>query len=211
MMHIETVKISTLKLDPANVNDHDEESIAAIMRSLAEFGQQKIVVVDGDGVVKAGNGVVLAAMRLCWKEIVVHQTNLSGPKLEAYAIADNKTATFSGLSKPKLAAMLAKIEVDNAAIVAVANETKDWSNLLAQASSDIGAMLDATGFTEEDRQRIAAINNVVPPKPPKPPKPDGDEVSEKYGVVVPCSSEAAQAECYNAMIALGYDARKVRS
>lgn len=59
-MKIETVKIADIRLDTNNANTHDEVSIAALVHSLEEFGQQKIVVLDHQSTVRAGNGIVLA-------------------------------------------------------------------------------------------------------------------------------------------------------
>lgn len=207
------MRVSDLVLDPNNVNQHDERSIAALMRSLKEFGQQKTVVVDSNNTVKAGNGLVLAAMRLCWREIQVNRTDLTGPKLEAYAIADNKTAKFSDFDNSKLLDMLKKIEVDNESLLAggLEQELRDHC-----ASVNVEELLGATGFSEDDRKRLEASMNVIPPRADKGDAEGGadglDESEGKFGVVVPCSSEESQLECYNAMVALGYTkARKLRT
>ena len=55
-MKTELVKIETLVFDPANARKHGEKNLAAIKSSLQRFGQQKPIVVDANGVVRAGNG-----------------------------------------------------------------------------------------------------------------------------------------------------------
>ena len=55
-MKIETLPLSAVVPDPANVRQHDQRNLDAIRGSLARFGQQKPIVVDRNGVVRAGNG-----------------------------------------------------------------------------------------------------------------------------------------------------------
>ena len=53
-MKIERVELSKLAADPANVRKHNSKNLKAIEASLRRFGQQKPIVVDGDGIVRAG-------------------------------------------------------------------------------------------------------------------------------------------------------------
>ncbi len=70
-MRTENVKIDALMLDSATVRRHSQRNLDAIAASLKQFGQQKPVVVDADGVVVAGNGTLAAARALGWDKIVV--------------------------------------------------------------------------------------------------------------------------------------------
>ena len=63
-MKTERVPIDSVQFDPANVRRHGEKNLATIKASLARFGQQKPLVVDADGVVRAGNGTLVAAKAL---------------------------------------------------------------------------------------------------------------------------------------------------
>ena len=67
-LHVEPASVDSLSADPANVRTHDKRNIDAIKASLRRFGQQKPIVVDGDGVVVAGNGTLAAAQlnRKCY-------------------------------------------------------------------------------------------------------------------------------------------------
>ena len=94
-MQIESVATETLVADPANVRSHDEANVRAIMGSLRRFGQQKPIVIDAQGVVRAGNGTLAAARRLGWSHLSVVRTNLAGPEATAYAIADNRSAELA--------------------------------------------------------------------------------------------------------------------
>ena len=94
-MKTERVPIDSVSLDPANVRRHGERNLATIKASLSRFGQQKPIVVDGDGIVRAGNGTWTAAKALGWKEITVVRTTLKGAEATAYAIADNRTGELA--------------------------------------------------------------------------------------------------------------------
>ena len=98
-LHVEPASVDSLSADPANVRTHDKRNIDAIKASLRRFGQQKPIVVDGDGVVVAGNGTLAAARELGWQEIAVARTNLKGADAVAYAIADNRTAELARWEK----------------------------------------------------------------------------------------------------------------
>jgi ParB-like chromosome segregation protein Spo0J len=98
-LHVERVTIASLLHDPANVRRHDGKNMAAICASLRRFGQQKPIVVDGDGIVRAGNGTLAAARAMAWSHIDIVRTPLKGSEATAYAIADNRTselATWDG-------------------------------------------------------------------------------------------------------------------
>jgi ParB-like chromosome segregation protein Spo0J len=94
-LRIERVPIDSINPDPANVRAHPERNLEAIKGSLARFGQQKPIVVDGDGIVRAGNGTLAAARSLGWTEIDVVRTKLRGADAVAYAIADNRTGDLA--------------------------------------------------------------------------------------------------------------------
>jgi hypothetical protein len=76
-LKVETFPLSSLELDPRNARRHPERNLESIKRSLKRFGQQKPIVVDGDGVIVAGNGTVAAAKALGWKTIDVVRTKLA--------------------------------------------------------------------------------------------------------------------------------------
>jgi ParB-like chromosome segregation protein Spo0J len=81
--------------DVGNPNKHTEESVAQIAGGLSRFAQQKPIVVRVDGVVLAGNGVVMAAKSLGWTELWAEVTSLDGEEALAYSVSDNETAKHS--------------------------------------------------------------------------------------------------------------------
>ncbi len=117
-MKTERVTVASLLFDPANVRKHGERNLDAIKASLVRFGQQKPIVVDGDGIVRAGNGTLMAAKALGWDEIEIVRTNLRGSEATAYAIADNRTAELAEWDESALAEQLAALQIDDEALAA---------------------------------------------------------------------------------------------
>jgi len=111
-MKTELAKIKELSSDPANVRKHDDRNLDSIKASLKRFGQQKPIVVDGKGIVVAGNGTLDAAKSLGWKEIQIVRTELVGADAVAYAIADNRTAELAIWDDDALAQTLASLKTD---------------------------------------------------------------------------------------------------
>lgn len=111
-MIVETVPVAYLSQDPANARTHDDKNIAAIMASLRRFGQQKPIVVDTSNVVRAGNGMLEAAMRLGWETVECVRSGLMGPDAVAYAIADNRTNDLSRFDNEILRAQLEAMDAE---------------------------------------------------------------------------------------------------
>jgi len=141
----ERVTVASLLFDPANVRKHGERNLDAIKASLARFGQQKPIVVDGDGIVRAGNGTLMAAKALGWHEIEIVRTNLRGSEATAYAIADNRTAELAEWDEGALAEQLAALQIDDEALAA------------------------ATGFDASEIERMALPVDVVEDEVPEVP------------------------------------------
>ena len=109
-MILETVDISDISQDPANVRKHSERNLESIAASLRAFGQQKPIVVDKRGVILAGNGTYEAAKRIGWDKIKITRTDLSGTLATAYAIADNRTAELAEWDDTALAEQLRSLQ-----------------------------------------------------------------------------------------------------
>ncbi len=114
--NIEQVDIATLLHDPSNVRKHGPRNLDTIKASLARFGQVKPIVVDGDNIVRAGNGTLMAARALGWSTIEIVRTPLKGAEATAYAIADNRTAELAEWDEDALAQQLAALQIDDEAL-----------------------------------------------------------------------------------------------
>jgi DNA modification methylase len=144
-MNVETVKIDSITFDPANVRKHDEKNLSAIKASLNRFGQQKPIVVDANGVVRAGNGTLAAAKALGWKEIRIVRSSLAGSEATAYAIADNRTAELAEWDNDALAQTLAALQIED------------------------DALAESTGFDLSEIERLTAPNDVEEDEVPEAP------------------------------------------
>jgi len=131
-MNVQSVSISELSHDPANVRIHDDRNIETIVASLKRFGQQKPIVVDVSGVVRAGNGTLEAAKRMGWEAIDTITTSLEGSEATAYAIADNRTAELAEWDDEALAATLEGLQLDDAELLEAAGfDDTELESLLA--------------------------------------------------------------------------------
>lgn len=145
-MKVETVPIDSLTFDPANVRKHDEKNLAAIKASLNRFGQQKPIVVDASGVVRAGNGTLAAAKALGWKEIRIVRSSLAGSEATAYAIADNRTAELAEWDDDALAQTLAALQI----------EDDELAVATGFDSSDIDSMIGSLGIEAVDAPELSS-------------------------------------------------------
>ena len=109
-MKLEMRPVDELVLDSANARGHSDRNLEAIKSSLARFGQQKPIVIDGSGVVRAGNGTLEAARQLGWLELSVVVTELEGTEATAYGIADNRTGELAAWEEETLAALLTSMD-----------------------------------------------------------------------------------------------------
>jgi len=131
-MNIETVNIDTITFDPANARKHSIKNLDAIKASLTRFGQQKPIVIDSNGVVRAGNGTLMAAKALGWSTISVVRSSLQGSEATAYAIADNRSAELAEWDDDALAQTLAALQIeDEELVIATGFDANEIDKMLA--------------------------------------------------------------------------------
>ena len=133
-LKIERVPLGSLHADPANARAHGPRNLEAIQASLARFGQVKPIVVDGDGVIRAGNGTYEAARELGWLEIQIVRTDLEGTEATAYAIADNRTAELAEWDNATLTALLDELRTEDA-LAGVGFDDTEIDELLAELAA----------------------------------------------------------------------------
>lgn len=131
-MDVEHLPIESLTLDPDNARVHPERNLDAIKASLTKFGQQKPIVVDGDGKVVAGNGTLAAAQALGWPTIAVVRTSLTGADARAYALADNRTAELAEWDLDVLGSALRSLDADDYDFGAVGWSEDEVRNLMIE-------------------------------------------------------------------------------
>jgi len=115
-----------ITLDPNNVMTHPDRNLDAIRKSLETFGPGRSVVIDGNNVVRAGNGTVEQAAALGIKVkivdgapdelIAVRRKDWDDDKAKAYAIADNRSAQFSEWDNGSLVRQLNELRIEDKAL-----------------------------------------------------------------------------------------------
>lgn len=126
--------VKALTPHPRNPRRGDVEEISA---SLQRFGQQRPIVVDGEGRILAGNHTYRAALAIGWTHIAAIESDLPDDEAERYLVADNRTSDLGTYDNPALAAALA-------------------------ATPD----LEGTGYSDDDRAVAAALAAPARTQPP---------------------------------------------
>jgi DNA modification methylase len=158
-MKYETVKVADLSNDPANARKHGEKNIATIVASLRRFGQQKPIVVDSSGVVRAGNGTLEAARQLGWDTIEIQRTELTSSDAIAYAIADNRTSELAEWDDDILAAQLQGLLTEDEELLDAAGFDEDELEALLGELDDDGT----TGEIIEDEVPEPPVDPITKP------------------------------------------------
>lgn len=94
-----------IKHDPQNARRHTDRNLEVIRELLTEIGPFRSIAIDGDDIIRAGNGVYEEAKALGLKIriveaapdelIAVKRTDLTGAKAERAALFDNRAAELS--------------------------------------------------------------------------------------------------------------------
>ncbi len=109
-MHITTRPIDSLKPYENNPRLNDD-AVAAVAKSIRQFGFRQPIVVDADGVIVIGHTRWRAAKHLGLAEVPVHVAEgLSPDQIRALRIADNKTGEIAEWDLDKLGLELRAIE-----------------------------------------------------------------------------------------------------
>jgi ParB-like chromosome segregation protein Spo0J len=153
-MIVQSVPIDSLSPDPANARKHNSRNLDAIAASLRRFGQQKPIVVDSRGIVRAGNGQLAAAKSLGWTHINIVRSDLSPSELSAFAIADNRTAELAQWDVEVLNQLLADGELGDVGFTA--EELEKLTDAKASepaAASSVGETFEVVVECEGESQQ----------------------------------------------------------
>ena len=146
--------ITEMSEDPRNARKHMGGSITVIRRSLRQFGQQKPIVIDSEGVIVAGNGTYRAAREMGWSHVAALRTSLTGNEKLAYALADNRTQEMSEWDDLALGKLLLELEAEAGPMLLdatgfSAEDSKHYVGLLGQEAADqLAAIQAANEFTD---------------------------------------------------------------
>lgn len=120
MAKTSTVALGDLTHDPSNARRRDSKASGAIKASLEQFGAGRSIVVDGDGVIRAGNGTATEAAGLGFTRVVivepepgelvaVKRADWTEEEARAYGVADNRSTDLSRFDDGALAAVLKSV------------------------------------------------------------------------------------------------------
>jgi hypothetical protein len=167
--------------DPRNARRHPQRNQDLIRQSLEEVGPFRSIGVDGEGIIRAGNGVYEQAQALGLKVreveaapdelIAVVRPDLKGEKAQRAALLDNRTGETS--------------EWDSEVLKELAEET-DLSDL----------------FTEEELDKIIGTETTDDEV-----SMDGRE----HYLVIVCKREAEQVELLERLTTEGFECRALVS
>ena len=103
--------IEAIAPDPLNPRTHSREQIQAIARSIQAFGFNAPILVDRNGIIKAGHGRFEAAKFLGLTHVpVIRLEHLSEQQAKAYMLADNKLTDRSSWDDTQLALRLKELQ-----------------------------------------------------------------------------------------------------
>jgi len=157
--NVKTVPIDAIHIDPGNVRVHGERNRATIRASLARFGAGRSIVLDGNNVVRAGNGTVEQARDAGYTEVLVvepgpnqivavKRPDWSDSVGTAYSIADNTSTDQSEDDQTRLAATLEALRNDGVDLAAMGHSSEGLDELLKTVADEIAP--DSLPATAED-------------------------------------------------------------
>ena len=150
-----------------NAKIHDPKQVEKIAKSIQEFGWRgNPIVVDKEGVIIAGHGRRLAALKLGLAQVpVVVASDLTEDQIKALRLADNRVA-ISDYDSDLLQSELAGITVDLEGIF----DKKELDFLVAADLGEIKTEAFVVDLDEEVRQQAAETNKKIEEADEKPVK-----------------------------------------
>ena len=172
--HVEVVPIESLVPDQGNVRRRDERAKRTLDASLRQFGPARSIVIDGNDVVRAGNGTLEAARNAGVTEVLVvnrHPNQLVAVKVDdwspteatAYSIADNRTVDLGAFDDQGLAEVLQSLQSEQFDIETIGYTGDELDGLI----SGLGDELLSGGCETDDGRgsKLEALANVVRAEP----------------------------------------------
>lgn len=152
-----------MKPDPRNARKHPDQNKAAIRQSLEEVGPFRSIAIDGEDVIRAGNGVYEQAQALGLKVrvveaapdelIAVRRADLVGEKAVRAAILDN----YTGESSEWNAEVLSWLRENQPGTVKGLWSAEEWLEIL-------GIVPDFQPVGEDEQGRLDEKKKVVCPE-----------------------------------------------
>jgi hypothetical protein len=166
-MAVEVVPIDDLSADPGNLRTHDARSDSGIEASLKRFGPARSIVVDGKGVVRAGNGTLEAARRAGITDVLViepkpgqlvavRRSDWSPSEATGYAISDNRLTDLSSFDQDALGATLRALQDEDFDLDAVGFTDAEVDALFGDAGNDDSEVSEDPGAKVDQAAELQA-------------------------------------------------------
>lgn len=183
-----------------NAKIHTDEQVDKLVAIIKERGFRRPITVDEDGVIIAGHGRRLAAIKLGMKKVpVIVERHLTEEQKMADRISDNMVSR-GDFDSDLLGAEIAMLMSD-----------EDFNfGMLAMDESEATKLLSDNFFSEED------FDNILDEEPEPIATPDAPLIQtlpkekqyvKKFTVVVDCANEDEQEDVYNLLVANGNSCR----
>ena len=141
-MQIKLAEISTIKPYENNPRKLSEQAIEKVAMSLKEYGFRQPIVVDKNMVIVAGHTRYRASKKLGLKQVPISVIdNLSEEQINAYRIADNRTAEESEWDNELLKMEIKELEAKDFKLDLLGFNDEQLNNILFE---------EKQGLTDED-------------------------------------------------------------
>ena len=141
-MQVKLAEISTIKPYEINPRKLSEQAIEKVAMSLKEYGFRQPIVVDKDMVIVAGHTRFRASKKLGLKQVPISIIdNLSEEQINAYRIADNRTAEESEWDNELLKMEIKELEAKDFKLDLLGFNDEQLNNILFE---------EKQGLTDED-------------------------------------------------------------
>ncbi|MFG0332838.1 MAG: hypothetical protein ACF8TS_05690 [Maioricimonas sp. JB049] len=195
--------LNELTPDPQNARTSTERSRKALAESLHQHGLARSIVVDADGIVRAGNQTLAAAQAAGVRKVLlvksnggelvaVRRSDLRGDRAVSYALADNRTAELSEWHKRNLEAAAAEVRGAGIDVDLTIGFTRDELADMLRESVD-GLDDDRGGRKDADGNGSGADDEPTGEKNPHVEKNAGDQsgrLRDRWQVIVWCESDS---------------------
>lgn len=142
-LSIDYEDVSALIPYAANSRTHSDEQVAQIAASIKQFGWTNPILIDGENVIIAGHGRLLAARKLGLEKVpIICIDHLSKAQQRALVIADNQLALNAGWDLNMLKAELEELSLEDFDLDLIGFDDNFLDGLLEPEPSE--------GLTDED-------------------------------------------------------------
>jgi len=159
-MLVQQVPVDQVRPYGANPRKNDQ-AVAAVAKSIREFGFRQPIVVDEDMVILVGHTRLKAARRLGLATVPVHVAEgLTRAQKKAYRIADNRLNDLAEWNEELLAIELEDLKLDGYDVELTGFSETEMSRLLGDGATGIEGLTDPDAVPEAQAEAITKPGDV---------------------------------------------------